>query len=197
MRISDLALVLGVLSLAGCGTGTVSRKAPESIRLSDGTVVGGTRGWCIDPSTSRAGPGAAVVVLGSCAAITGNGRAPEPEVPGIVTVSLEREAGEVPTASDLAEFLKTDAGRALLAADGRAASVTILETVIDGDRLFLRVRDESAAPGTAKETWRALFDLGGRFASVSLYAQAGAPIGRDEGLDTLSDQVDRLAAANA
>jgi len=196
MPTSKSVLILGALALAGCDTGMVSRKAPESIRLSDGTVVGGTRGWCVDPATSRAGPGAAVVVLGSCAAITGKGGAPKPDVPGIVTVSLEREAGEVPAAAELAAFLATDAGRALLAADGRAESVTILETVIDGDRLFIRVRDESAAPGTAAETWRALFDLGGRFASVSLYAQAGSPIGRDQGLETLSDQVDTLAAAN-
>jgi len=175
----------------------VARKAPASIRLSDGTVVAGTRGWCIDPATSQAGPDAAVVVLGSCAAITGNGRAPEPEVPGIVTVSLERDAGQVPAAADLAAFLVTETGRALLATDGRAQSVKVLETVINGDRLFLRIRDESAATGTAKETWRALFDLGGRFVSVSLYAQAGTPIGRDRGLATLSDQVETLAAANS
>lgn len=196
MRISRLVLIAGAFALAACDTGLVTRKAPASIRLSDGTVVAGTRGWCIDRATSKAGPGAAVVVLGSCAAIAGNRRAPAPKVPGIVTVSLEREAGEVPAAADLAKFLSTDSGRALLAADGRSESVKILETVIDGDRLFLRIRDNSASPGTAKETWRALFDLGGRFASVSLYAQAGTPIGRDRGLETLSDQVDKLAAAN-
>lgn len=174
----------------------VSRKAPESIRLSDGTVVAGPRGWCVDPSTTRAGPETAVVVLGSCAAIAGNASAPEPSVPGIVTVSLEREKGEVPNARELAAYLATKQGRALLALDGRPESVRILETLVKGDKVFLRFRDKSVSPGTSSETWRALFDLGGRFASVSLYAQEGEAIDRDEGFAAISDQVDRLAAVN-
>lgn len=196
MRISRALFLLGALALAGCETGTVSRKAPESVRLSDGTVIEGPRGWCVDPSTTRAGPETAVVVLGSCAAIAGNANAPEPPVPGIVTVSLEREKSAVPSAKELAAYLATRQGRALLALDGRAESVRILETLVKGDKLFLRFRDKSVAPGASSETWRALFDLGGRFASVSLYAQEGEDISRDEGFAALSDQVDRLAAVN-
>jgi hypothetical protein len=197
MRTFRSTLLVAVLALSGCDGAMVSRKAPESIRLSDGTIVAGAEGWCVDTATSKAGPDTAVVVLGSCAAIAHNASAPRPDVPGIVMVSLEREAGVVPGAKQLAAFLATEQGRAVLALDGRAESVRILETVVQGDRLYLRVEDDSVGPGTASETWRALFDLGGRFASVSLYAQAGEPIGRDEGFATLSAQVAELYASNS
>ena len=196
MRISSVCLAVAALALAGCEGATVSRRAPDSIRLSDGTIVAGAEGWCVDTASSRAGPDTAVVVLGSCAAIAGNAAAPRPEVPGVVTVLLERESGAVPSAGDLAAYLATEEGRAVLALDGRPESVRILETVVQGDRLYLRVEDESVGPGTASETWRALFDLGGRFASVSLYAQAGEPIGREEGFAALSAQVSELYTSN-
>ena len=45
--------------------------------------------------------------------------------------------------------------------------------------------------------WRALFDLEGRFVSVTLYGLQNQPIEPDDGLATLEAQVDQLIAANA
>lgn len=201
MRISD-GLIFGaaLMALAGCDggfdLGTVTRSAPERIQLADGTVIAGAEGWCVDQKTSRARGDHAVVVLGSCAAIAGNVLAPRPDVEGLVTVSVDAEGGALPSAEQLAGFFGTEAGRAALARDGRAESVEILESQADDDMLILHAADRSAAPGTDPGIWRALFDMEGRFISVSLYGLVDQPIDRSEGLATLSAQVDTLRAAN-
>ena len=197
MRTSKAALLLAVLAVAGCDGGfNVTRTAPERISLPDGTVVAGAQGWCVDTSSSRAKGTTAVVVLGSCAAIARNALAPRPEVPGVVTVSVESEAGPSPTTEELETFLLTAQGRAALARDGRSSSVQILETRREDDLLYLHSQDRNAAPGAAHDTWRALFDLDGRFVSVSLFGKMDRPIARSEGLATLEAQVDQLKAAN-
>lgn len=193
------------LLLAGCDGALpgldaldVTRRAPERIELPDGLVVAGARGWCVDTDTTRASGEAAVVVLGSCAAIAGNALAPRPAVPGVVTVSVERTVGDIPPASDLEAFFATEAGRAALARDGRADSVRILETRREGDLLFVHAQDASAGavPGVAEDYWRALFDMDGRFVSVSLVGLSSKPIDRSDGIATLEAQVDELKSAN-
>lgn len=199
MQTSKAVLVGAFFALSACDggfeLGGVTRKAPERIQLADGMVVAGADGWCVDTSTSRADGDTAVVVLGSCAAIARNALAARPDVPGVVTVSVD-SAGAPPSADALETFFATDAGRAALARDGRAQSVEILETQREDGLLYLRTADQSAAPGTAPETWRALFDLDGHFVSVSLYGLIGNPIDRDDGMETLTRQVDELRAAN-
>ena len=197
MRISKLSIALCALLIGGCAEGfNVTRNAPSSIQLPNGTVVAAARGWCVDTSTSRARGDTAVVVLGSCAALASNALAPRPDVPGVVTVSVESEAGVSPSPKELETFFVSDAGRAALAHDGRAESVDILETRREDDLFILQAEDQSALPGASPVTWRALFDLEGRFVSVSLYGLSDRPIGRSEGLQTLEAQVDRLIAAN-
>jgi len=200
MRTSKVILAGAVLALAGCDggfeLGGVTRKAPEQILLSNGTVVAGAEGWCVDTATSRATADTAVVVLGSCAAIAHSALASRPDVPGVFTVSIDSDEGASPTPEDLAGFFSTDAGRAALARNGNAESVEILETWAEDGLLYLRAADQSAAPGTDPEIWRALFDMHGQFISVSLFGAADRPIGRDEGLATLEAQVDRLLSAN-
>ena len=117
-------------------------------------------------------------------------------MPGVFTVSVAREDGVSPSAIELEKYFATDAGRAALARDGRAESVEILEMKVDGNLLYLRVTDESSGDGTDAEVWRALFDLGGHFTSVSLFGPADQPIDRDEGLATLLEQVRELRTAN-
>ncbi len=146
--------------------------------------------------TSRARGDTAVVVLGSCAAIARNALAPSPDVAGLVTVSVDGQPGSSPTAEQLEGFFATDAGRAALARDGQADSVEILGTLRRDDLLFLHASDDSAGPGTDTDIWRALFDLEGRFISVSLYGLIDEPISESEGLATLTAQIDSLRAAN-
>lgn len=187
----------GLATLVACGTSSeVSRNAPTRIVLSDGLVVAGAEGWCVDETTSRASEANSVVVLGSCAAIAGDPMRERPEIPGIVTVSVEAEAGEVPDSKTLETFFSSEAGRAALAQDGQAESVSILETQHQEGLLFLHASDASAASGASNEIWRALFGLGGRFVAVSFYSRLEDGIDSEDGLATLIAHVEELRAAN-
>ena len=195
----SIAVFAGIGVLSGCEGGfNVTRNAPEQIQLSDGLVVAGARGWCVDQATTKTRGDTAVVVLGSCAAIAGDGKLPRPLVPGIVTVSVEDTATEIPPTEALEAFLVTEPGRAALARDGRAASVDILETRRSGETLYLHAIDRSGWPRAAAEDyWRALFDIDGRFVTVSLVGLTATPISRDEGLATLAAQIERLVDVNS
>lgn len=187
-----------LVALAGCSNPlAVTRAAPSQIKLPDGTVIAGANGWCVDPSVSRPADETAVVVLGSCAAIGQNAFAPTPDVPGVVTVSVEKPGAVAPTPEQLESFFVSETGRAALARDGKASSVEILETRTDEDRLILYTADQSALPGASPRTWRALFDLDGRFVSVSLYGLEDQPFEPDDGRAALEAQVDHLISANA
>ena len=195
-------LVAAALVLPGCSDVTdllsVTRaKAPSQLALPDGMVVAGAAGWCVDQAVSEARGDPAVVVLGSCAALDQDALSATPAVPGVVTVSVESEAAGSPSPEDLQAFFDTDAGRAALARDGATASVSILDSVAREDRLVLHTVDTSALPGAASDVWRALFDVEGRFISVSLYGLSDQPIPPEEGLATVDAQVDEILAANA
>ena len=205
MRAGRWVMLSAALALAGCDGGldtlgefNVTRSAPERIELPDGLVVSGTRGWCIDTRTTRTNGETSVVVLGSCAAIARNAFAPRPEVPGVVTVSVENEAGDVPPTDVLQGFLSSEAGRAALARDGSADSVEILDSRRTDDLVFLHVEDRSIRPSSdaAQDYWRALFGLDGRFVTVSLVGLSDRPIDAPDGFETLAAQVDRILRAN-
>ncbi len=183
--------------LTACGSApTATRNAPSRIELPGGTVVAGAAGWCIDEATSRAGGETTVVILGSCAAISGDAFMPRPDVPGVVTVSVESEAGGPPDSAALETFFTSEAGRAALAQDGDSASVDILEMRREEGLLYLHASDTSAAPGASNEIWRALFDISGKFVAVSFYSRLEDAIDPQDGLATLSAQVEELRRAN-
>ena len=186
------------LVLAACGADfNASRNVPDTVRLPSGVVVEGTRGWCVDEGTMRSDAQASVVVFGSCAAISKSALSPRPRVPGVITVSVDNSANGTAPAEVLDAFFATERGRAALARDGRADSVRILESRQSDDALFLHAIDRSGFPASAAEDyWRAIFDLGGRFVTVSLVGLSDDPIAREDGLRTLQQQVNRLRAAN-
>ncbi|MDJ1016874.1 MAG: hypothetical protein QNJ35_10210 [Paracoccaceae bacterium] len=192
-----LALTAALL-LAGCAEGfNATRSAPVEVRLPDGLIISGARGWCVDTSTTRTRGDAAVVVFGSCAAIARNALLPRPGVPGVITVSVESAEASAPPADLLEDFFATEEGRAALARDGEAESVRILETRREGEALLIHAVDRSGVPAEAAEDyWRALFDVNGRFVTVSLISLAEDPVSRAAGLATLEAQMSLLRAEN-
>lgn len=192
------ALLLGVACsiLSACAIQGVSRAAPQRIQLPDGMIVAGAEGWCVDPALSRARQDRAVVVLGSCAAISGTDQT-APDIGGVVTVSVDADGAPSPSLDALEGFFDSAAGRAALARDGQAESVDILDMRRDDDMLFLHAADASAAPGIAPDIWRALFDLEGRLVSVSLFGVVDQPIASELGRTALFEQVESLRAVNA
>lgn len=190
-------LLVGLLVLSACGAGTdATRSAPSQIKLADGTLIAGAEGWCIDEATTRMDTASTVVILGSCAAISGDALQATPETPGIVTISVEAVAGTLPDTESLQKFFVTDEGRAALARNGRSDSVAILDTKLTDGSLYLHATDSSATPGASNEIWRALFGLGGRFVAVSFYARLEDGIQAERALATLEAQVAELKAAN-
>ncbi|MEO1537244.1 MAG: hypothetical protein AAFR73_05895 [Pseudomonadota bacterium] len=200
MRIyKTVSLAAAGLWLAACSDIPFqqSRNAPSQILLPDGTRIAGADGWCIDEATTRAGGDTSVVVLGSCAALARDSDQPRPDIPGVLTISVEAEAGAIPDGETLRKFFVSDAGRAALARDGEAASVSILDTRVDEEGLlYLHASDASIAPGASNEIWRALFGLGGRFVAVSFYTRLEDQIAIEDGLAALVAQVEELRSAN-
>lgn len=185
------------LGLAACEGGFgVSRNAPERISLPDGLVVAGAEGWCVDVGSSSFAGDTAVVVLGSCAAIAKNARAPRPNVPGVLTVSVEGAGFQAPPGEALEAFFGTEDGLSVLAHDGNGEHVRLLESRREGENLFLHAEDSSALPGAAHDYWRALFGLNGRLISVTLLGISGRPIDPIDGLATLRSQIEELIVAN-
>ena len=196
---SKVTLLVAGLALAACGAGfNVTRSAPMQVQLPDGLIVAGARGWCVDKSTSRANSGGAVVVLASCAAIADNALLPSPRFEGVVTVSVEESGETIPSVQDVAAFLSTSEGRAVLARDGRPESVDLLEVATSDDTLFLHALDTSGGPlNTGDDYWRAIFDIEGRFVSVSLTSVEPKQVSRATSLATLNAQIARMKSANA
>ena len=195
---SKVTLLVAGLALAACGTGfSVTRSAPMQVQLPDGLIVAGARGWCVDERTSKANSGGAVVVLASCAAIAGNALLPSPRFDGVVTVSVEDSAETIPSVADIAAFMATEQGRAVLARDGRADSVDLLEVATSDDALYLHALDKSGGPlNTGADYWRAIFDIEGRFVSVSLTSVDPDQVSRAASLATLNAQISQLKSAN-
>ena len=196
--ISKASLLVAGFLLAACEAGvSVTRNAPMQVQLADGLIVAGARGWCVDQTTSKAREGGVVVVLGSCAAIANNALLPSPRIDGVVTISVETGAGVAPPVRDVAAFLSTEQGRSALARDGRAESVELLEVAAQDDAVFLHALDTSGGPlNTGADYWRALFNIDGRFVSVSLAPNEPDQITRTQSIATLDAQIDRLKSAN-
>ncbi|MCV6595005.1 MAG: hypothetical protein OIF48_18795 [Silicimonas sp.] len=198
MRISDALVGAALLALTGCanpfsGADEVTRK----VALSDGLVIEGASGWCVDQRSSRTRGDVAVVVFGSCAALAQDPLGARPEVAGLVTVTIDAPGAPLPPPAALEAHLSTAPGRASLARDGDAGRVDLLEMRSDEDRLVLRMRDDSPAAAQTPISWRGLFGLRGRMVSVSLFGLAEDPLEADEGFDALEAQIDHLIAVNA
>lgn len=197
-----LILTAAALALSGCvATGplvTSAARAPQAIAVSDAQVtVVGPAGYCIDKAASRDSRAGAFVVLGGCRALSQAGKSTDA---GVLLASFAEPGGaQISNRQDaLRTYFRTPAGRAALSRSGRADSVHVLETRAEGDVLFLRVEDSAApgVPGTDSAYWRAMFDVKGRIATISVLGFADAPQGRDRGLTLARSFAQRLIAAN-
>ena len=175
-----LPLVLAGCMLAGFGT---AREAPATATVARGAVtVAGPEGYCIDRATLRDGTAGAFVLLGSCAALSGNPRAPHPVRAAVLTAAVSGDDGGPPVAAllpDLPAFMRSPPGRAALARNGDPDTVTVVAARARDGALWLRVRDTGtgAIPAVEAEYVRVVFDLGPRIVTLSVMAPAGRRMG--------------------
>ncbi|MEL7345075.1 MAG: hypothetical protein AAFN59_09485 [Pseudomonadota bacterium] len=182
-------LALGaVLFLAGCGDGfdafaPATRTAPDAVAVTGDIVVTGPAGYCVDEGATRLGQVEAFVLLGSCAAITRDGRQPSPRDPAIIAVSVR--AGVDVSLDDLSTLF--GGVEPPVPGDQNAA---VLQADLGSDALFLRTSDG----GT--ETWRALLPVAGTLISARILAAPATPMTPEATRAALDDLTQALVAAN-
>lgn len=199
-----VCLVLGgcVADLGGGFGGGGSGGAETSRAVTtDGLVITGPRGYCIDPETTRDPGDTAFVVLGNCAVISESRRARQPEDQAVLTASVsapDASAGISTSIGELDAFFRSEDGRRLISRAGDPETVTIQQSFAEGDVFFLRVRDESdtVISGVGRDYWRAYFDRGPRIVTLSVLSLQGDAMPAEVGLSVLRDFVAAVRAAN-
>ncbi|MEJ6393095.1 hypothetical protein V8J82_07510 [Gymnodinialimonas sp. 2305UL16-5] len=188
-----LLSLLGCLALAGCvGGGGGSAEAPRAVQVtSDLVTITGPRGYCVDPAATQNFNDTGFVLLGNCAAISGSIRAPQPQLPAILTAAVAgpSEGANLSENLDALDgFFRSEEGQRLLSRSGDPASVEILDTGTRGDIFLIHARDTSpgALPGVAQDYWRVYLDVGPRLATLSLFALADTQIDGDDAFATLT-----------
>lgn len=154
----------------------------QTVTVLDGAVkVGVPAGYCVDPGAGQAGADTTVVVMGRCDA----GAAP-----AVISLTVgQAGSGQVLSApgSYLAGYFMSPAGRAAMASDGRAGSVTVEAARVSGAAVLLRLADRSL--GTY---WRGIAPVAGRAVTVSVTAADAAA-----GENVLQAALAAMARANA
>lgn len=163
-------------------------------------MVSGPEGYCVEQRASRESAEGDFVLLASCAALTG--REGGASAPAILTASVSGEPGgrgPMPEAFPiLADFFRTDQGRAALSRSGRVGDVEVLRSYSRGDALYLKLRDRSPASGVPVEPdyWRAILGLGGRIVTLSVLSARQRPMTDATRQNTLQAFVARMQGVN-
>ncbi len=202
--IARIAITLALAALSGCAAlpdvSMGGASAPRSLLVADESIrVAGPSGYCIDPQSLDDANSRAFILLGSCASISGRALAPAPPRPALLTASISASDVQIgPVLERLPAYFASPAGRAVLARDGNAGSVELLESRLEGDLLLLHARDESPnrISGLEPEYWRALFDLNGRLITLSIHEFEGKPLPDGTALRTLRAFAERLRQIN-
>ncbi len=207
-RILPTALLLAVgFSLQGCLDASLfggdgETLAPRAVTLAGSNVtLRGPNGYCVDPASIQQNSGTSFALLGACSSIANTSRAASPPEKAVLsvaisdTVELELESA----AADLQEFLVSDAGRATLARDGDPASVDIDKVGFQDGIVIINAHDKTPLPGQAFQNsyWRGFFNLGGRLATISVYARSGDALDDGRAQALLSAFARSLRLANS
>lgn len=208
-------MALAVLAAPGCagldpeaasdlGGRVFTRAAPQKVQVANDTVaIAGPQGFCVDLRATRDGGEGAFVLMASCAALTGREDAPNPAAPAVLTASVSAEPGtggrDEDRALSLARFFSSERGRAMLALDGRAESVTVHDMFDRDGVFFLHLSDSSAgaAEGLRNTYWRALFDVNSRLVSASVMSFETQPLDDKTSRAVLRDFAARIRSASA
>lgn len=198
----QVAQVAGNVTGGLAGLSTPRDATGEGIRtlsLLGGDVrVRGPEGYCIDQRASNARRGFAV--LAGCALLADDADI-MPNLDGLITVQFG--APDTASVTDneeaFAAFLKSDAGRQILAANGDLAAVGDVNTITDRSAVLARFEDTAGTvfPNTAGPQWRGFVDVQGRLVTVSVLSFERNTLSRGEGERLLVVALAELIEANA
>lgn len=100
--------------------------------------------------------------------------------------------------ADLAEFVQSREGRAILGRSGQPDRVRVLNTQVSGDVLYVLVEDRGAQPiaGIERQFWRAFLEVNGRLVALSVLGFEGAGLAPQSALDQIAALARATQAAN-
>jgi len=182
---------IAVALLAGCdalGAGSnlsflETGDATKNLALTRADLAGGAvtvlgpDGYCVDASTLRSTLSGGFAAIASCRILSG-GQAGTIVEPGLVTVTVSRARGGVPTPDALAEALETE-----LLATRELSALAVGQMATGGDTAF---------DGSDPRHWRGTFALGNHVVGLALYAPKGSPLVGPQGaafLNTVSSRI--------
>lgn len=199
-------LVAACAVLAGClpQPGSLAFRAGAApvaaVRVSGNDVtIAGPEGYCVDPTSSRERAEGSFVMLGSCATLRGAGEGPGKPTVLTALVSPRSDPPLVPGPAQLESFFRSRAGKAALAHDGDAGSVTLLRFSAEGPVLYLKLRDRSTdRPAALSDiSWRAVFPMKDRLVALSVTGHDDLPVADTDIRATLDRFVSAVFAVNA
>ncbi|MBI1170347.1 cation transport ATPase [bacterium] len=179
--------LLALIALAGCDGLATGGGLHETTVLGGALTIAAPPGYCINPAASVTRGSAIVALMGRC---TARGEV----APAVVSVTVGQaaSAGVLVAGPDaLARFLTSAQGRKVMARDGVASHVAVIETRIAGEALFVHLNDRSVG-----EYWRAILALRGRLVTVSASGTEAAPLTPAQGLTLVRDVVTVLDKRN-
>jgi hypothetical protein len=170
-------------------------------------------GFCLAKESIETSQKSAFALIGDCALDAprdGASRSARGElqlprgVPGIITVSVSgdpefsRSGSQDEALNGLSEFLETSSGRGMLGRGGDTGAVRLVESRRIGNGVYALVEDSSVdlVPILDKRFWRAFVELNDRLAVVTVSGFKDNPLGKEEMLKYLVNQVQTLRVAN-
>jgi len=197
------AATAALLGLAACDApvpgGTASRTTVDVAGRA--LTVAAPAGFCIDRASTAVSDAGAFVLMSDCALLGGGGA---PSVGAAMTASISTGGlggeGDDPVQSltDLAEFVASGEGRALLGRSGQPGAVRILASQQQGDVLYVLVEDRGRQPiaGIDRRFWRAFLEVDDHMVVLSVLGFEGAGVDPQQGLDLLAGLAAAMQAAN-
>ncbi|MGJ8611315.1 MAG: hypothetical protein ACSHWY_09480 [Octadecabacter sp.] len=192
------ATLAGGLSQIGAPPDATGQGIRTLALLGGDVRVRGPEGYCVDQSASDARRGFAV--MAGCAVLSADTPV-MPSLNGLITVQF----GDAGTASvtgnedAFAAFLKSEAGRSVLATNGDMTTVVDVATIADRAGVLARFVDTSgpSIAGTSGPQWRGFLDINGRLATVTVLSLDYDDLTRGQGERLLIVAMADLAEVNA
>jgi hypothetical protein len=147
--------------------------------LGGAAVAAGPAGYCIDEGASLGNAGGAFVLFGTCAALSGQRSAGQPESPALLTASIAPDSSKTPFGDRFAamsRFFQSTAGRAALSRSGKPGTVTVTRAFSYNGALYVKIIDTAGArDGLAPGYWRAIFGMRGTIVTLSVMSHSSRP----------------------
>jgi hypothetical protein len=166
--------------------------------MSKAFTVAGPKGFCIDEGATRESSAGAFVMLGSCAAISGNQRDAKPRIPAVLTASVAPANATLDAdgLDRLAGFFASDEGRAALARDEGIDEVIVLDLAREDDLVLVHARDGARRGDTAGDYWRGVFSSAGQLVTITVSGFRTNPLDKAAGAALARDFAAAIRRAN-